>query len=43
MTSDQRGPYTLGDTRVTMGSYKELQNRKAKLISSNLPPVRIGV
>ena len=41
MTSDQRGPYVLGDTRVTMGSNNELQNRKVKLTSSNLPPVRI--
>ena len=42
MTSDQRGPYALGDTRVTMGSYKGLLSRKVELIPSNLPPVRIG-
>ena len=41
MTSDQRGPYTLGDTRVTMGSNKGLRNCKVELIPQNLPPVRI--
>jgi len=43
MTSDQRGSYVLGDTRVTMGSYKGSLNRKVELIPSNLPPVRIEV
>ena len=42
MTSDQRGSYVLGDTRVTMGSYKGLLSRKVELIPSNLPSVRIG-
>jgi hypothetical protein len=32
MTSDQRGSYVLGDTRVTMGSHKGLQYRKVELI-----------
>ena len=41
MTSDQRGPYTLGDTRVTMGRYKGLPNRKVELIPLKLPSVRI--
>ena len=41
MTSDQRGSYVLGDTRVTMGSNKGLLSRKVELIPSNLPSVRI--
>ena len=41
MTSDQRDPYVLGDTRVTMGSNNGLRNRKVELIPTNLPPVRI--
>ena len=32
MTSDQRGSYVLGDTRVTMGSYKGLRNSNVELI-----------
>jgi hypothetical protein len=41
MTSGQRDSYALGDTRVTMGRNNELPSRKAELISSKLPPVRI--
>ena len=41
MTSDQRGSYVLGYTRVTMGNNKGSLNRKVELIPSNLPPVRI--
>ena len=37
MTSSQRGSYTLGYTRATMVIYKELQDRKVKLISKKLP------
>ena len=32
MTSDQRGSYALGDTRVTMDSYKGLLNSNVELI-----------
>ena len=41
MTSDQRGSYVLGYTRVTMGRYKGSPNRKMELIPLKLPPVRI--
>ena len=42
-TSNQHGPYALGNTRDTMASTKGLQNRKVKLIPSKLVLVRIEV
>ena len=43
MTSNQHGPYALGNTRATMGNTKGLPNRKMELIPSKLPPVQIEV
>ncbi|TSC94723.1 MAG: Uncharacterized protein Athens101428_184 [Candidatus Berkelbacteria bacterium Athens1014_28] len=37
MTSGQRGSYALGDTRVTMGSYKGLLSRKVEPIPEIFP------
>ena len=35
MTSNQRGPYGLGDTHATMVGYKGLLNREMELIPKN--------
>ncbi len=37
MTSNQRGPYGLGDTHATMAGNKGLPNRKVELIPKNQP------